>query len=72
MQLPIRVAILNSGQLVYSQLGQQPTSTDPAGGPKEFRYVDRAIRIAAPQGRTLVVYAGFDEGPQGGASRPGS
>lgn len=71
-QLPLRVAILDSGKLVYSQLGQQSVSTDPAGGPKEFRYVDRSIRIAMPKGRSLVVYAGFDEGPQGGASRPGS
>ncbi|WP_279481516.1 hypothetical protein [Aureimonas sp. SK2] len=72
VQLPIRVAILNAGQLVYSQLGQQPISTDPAGGPKDFRYVDRAIRIAVPEGRSLTVYAGFDEGPQNGAKRPGS
>ncbi len=70
--LPIRVAILNSGQLVYSQLGQEQVSNDPAGGPKDFRYVDRSIRIPVPQGRSLVVYAGFDEGPQGGAKRPGS
>lgn len=72
IQLPIRVAILDANQLVYSQLGQQPVGVTPAGGAQDFRYVDRAIRIAVPKGRSLVVYAGFDEGPQGGAKRPGS
>ncbi|WP_182084660.1 hypothetical protein [Aureimonas sp. ME7] len=72
-ELPIRVAVLDSGKVVYSQLGKQSISTDPSGGPKEFRYVDRAIRIPVPAGRTLVVYAGFDEGPQAGSARkPGS
>jgi hypothetical protein len=66
-QLPIRIAIVDAGKVAYSKLGQVSVSTDPAGGPQSFSYVDRAIRIPVPAGKTLVVFAGFDEGAPAGA-----
>lgn len=70
VNLPIRVAILDGDRLVYSRLGQQPVSGERAGGPKDFRYVDRDIKLPVPAGRTLTVFVGFDEGPP--AARRGS
>lgn len=73
VNLPIRIAIVNAGAVAYTNLGQVQVSTDPAGGPKNFTYVDRAIRIPMPAGRTLTVFAGFDEGaPAAGRAAPKS
>ncbi|MBB3949685.1 hypothetical protein [Aureimonas jatrophae] len=70
--LPVRVAIVNAGSVAYSELGQQGVRIDPAGGPVDFTYVDRNIRIPLPQGRTLTVYVGFDEGAPATAKRTAS
>ncbi len=74
VNLPIRVAIIDNGKLVYSQLGQQGALLDSTGGAVNFSYVDRAIRFPKPAGRTLTIYAGFDEGPtpEGGAAKTAS
>lgn len=70
VSLPIRVAVLDGQRLVYSQLGQQPVSGERSPDPQDFRYVDRGIRLPVPEGRTLTVFVGYDEGPgAGGAAR---
>lgn len=60
--LPIRVAITDSGKVVYSNLGQQQVSVSHNSGPQNFTYVDRDVRLPEPQAKTLTIYAGFDEG----------
>ena len=74
VNLPVRVAIVDNGKVVYSQLGQQGVLLDSNGGAINFSYVDRAIRFPAPVGRNLTIYAGFDEGPTptGGAAKSAS
>lgn len=59
--LPLRVAVVRGSEVLYSKLGQQSISTDPATGPKSFTYVDRGIRIPQDVARSVVIYAGFDE-----------
>ncbi|WP_148640011.1 MULTISPECIES: hypothetical protein [unclassified Aureimonas] len=70
VNLPVRVAIVDNGKLVYSQLGQQGVLLDSSGGAVNFTYVDRAVRFPKPTGRTLVIYAGFDEGPAPAGAKP--
>lgn len=70
--LPIRVAIVNAGSVAYSHLGQQGVRIDSAGGPVDFTYVDRNVRLPLPQGRTLTVYVGFDEGAPAAGKRTAS
>ncbi len=69
--LPIRVAIVDAGKVVYSQLGEQGVLLGSSGGAVNFSYVDRGIRFPKPTGRSVIVYAGFDEGPtQPASARP--
>ncbi len=63
VDLPLRVAIVDNGKLVYSQLGHQGALLDSTGGAVNFSYIDRNIRFPKPAGKTLTIYAGFDEGP---------
>ncbi len=70
--LPVRVAIVNSGAVAYSELGQQGVPIGTAAGPVDFAYVDRNIRLPIPQGRTLTVYVGFDEGTPTAGKRTAS
>lgn len=66
VQLPVRVAIVQGDDVLYSQLGQQTVSVDPVGGAQQFIYVDEGIAIPERTERDLVIYAGFDEGPPQG------
>ena len=63
VDLPIRVAIVDNGKVVYTHLGHQGVLLGSADGAVNFSYVDRNIRFPAPAGKTLTIYAGFDEGP---------
>ena len=72
VNLPVRVAIVDNGKVVYSQLGQQGVLLDSSGGAVSFTYVDRAIRFPAPTARALTIYAGCDEGPAPAGARSAS
>jgi hypothetical protein len=59
--LPIRVAVVQGSNVLYSQMGSQAVSLQPGNTPT-FVYVDSAIVVPEPTGKDLVIYAGFDEG----------
>ena len=61
--LPIRIAIVQGTSVLYSQAGSQAVSLAPGNTPT-FIYVDSSIVVPEPSRKDLVIYAGFDEGPQ--------
>jgi ABC-type Fe3+-hydroxamate transport system substrate-binding protein len=63
IELPIRVAIVEGAETVYSQLGRLSVSVTPTGGASQFLYTDDQIVLPEPSERNLVIYIGFDEGP---------
>lgn len=63
VSLPIRVAIVQGGNPVYSELGRLPVSVQPTAGATQFLYTNDQIVLPEPAERNLVIYIGFDEGP---------
>lgn len=61
--LPIRVAVVRGGDVLYTAQGSQSVELQPAQGVNQFVYVDQAVAVPEPTARNLVIYAGFDEGP---------
>lgn len=61
--MPIRVVVVQDGQVVYSQLHKYPVAITDTVGATQFLFNDTAISIPRPSGRAVVVYAGYDEGP---------
>jgi hypothetical protein len=59
--LPIRIAVVQGADVLYSQMGSQAVSLTPGDTPN-FVYVDAAIVVPEPSRKDLVIYAGFDEG----------
>lgn len=65
VSLPIRIAILNGEDVIYSRLGKTSVPVTPNAGAQTFVYVDEAIAIDQASARSVVIYAGYDEGPAG-------
>jgi len=61
--MPIRVAVVQDSQVVYSQLHQFPVAITDTVGATQFVFNDAGISIPRPQGRNVIVFAGYDEGP---------
>jgi len=64
LELPIRVAVTRGDEVLYSQLHKIPTTLEPGKTLARFRFVDEAVNIAKPDKRNIIIYIGFDEGPQ--------
>lgn len=63
VQLPIRVAVLRNGEVLYSEM-QMYTVELPSNAPTtQFVYTDANVRIPADAVNSVRIYAGFDEGP---------
>lgn len=61
--MPIRVVLLQDGQVVYSQLTKYPVAVNDTIGATQFVFNDTGISIPRPTNTRLIVYAGYDEGP---------
>lgn len=61
--MPIRVVVVQDGQVVYSQLHKHPVAVTDTVGATQFVFNDAGISIPRPSNRAVVVYAGYDEGP---------
>ena len=61
--MPIRVAVTEGGETVYSKLFR-PVETIASGSTNtQFSFVDNDVVIPAPRNANVRVYIGFDEGP---------
>ncbi|KQT61291.1 MULTISPECIES: hypothetical protein [unclassified Aureimonas] len=63
VSLPIRIAVVEGTNVLYSNKGEQSVQVTPGGAAGEFVYVDNNVSVPEPTAKTLVVFAGFDEGP---------
>jgi hypothetical protein len=61
--LPIRIAVVQGTDVLYSAQGTQSVALSPGEAAGEFIYVDNAVAVPEPTAKNLVIYAGFDEGP---------
>jgi hypothetical protein len=61
--MPIRVAVTQGGETVYSKL-YRPVETIASGSTNtQFSFVDNDVVIPAPTATNVRVFIGFDEGP---------
>jgi hypothetical protein len=63
VSMPIRVAVVRGGDVLYSQLHQHQVSVTDTAAATQFVFTDPAINIPQPEQRDIMIYIGFDEGP---------
>jgi hypothetical protein len=63
INLPIRVAVLRSGEVVASTLHKYAVAVTDTSGATQFIYNDPTVVIPGPVDRSLQVFVGFDRGP---------
>jgi hypothetical protein len=61
--MPIRVAVLEGSNVVYSQLTQHKVQIDTAAGATQFLVADENVSVPIAPGTRYRVYVGYDEGP---------
>ena len=63
LSMPIRVAVTEGGDTIYSKLHRPQASIATGSTSNLFSFVDDQVVIPAPRSRNVRVYIGFDEGP---------
>ncbi|MBV2142582.1 hypothetical protein KUG47_03595 [Falsochrobactrum sp. TDYN1] len=61
--MPIRVAVLQGGQVVYSKLHKQTVNIANSDTATQFVFNDKGISFPAPASQNVQIFVGFDEGP---------
>jgi hypothetical protein len=61
--MPIRVVVVQGGEVLYSQLHKHPVNVDDTIGATQFIFSDPSIQIPTPSSQNLQIFAGYDEGP---------
>lgn len=61
--MPIRVAVRQGDQVVYSKLHKQSVNIANADTATQFVFNDNAITIPTPASQNVQIFVGFDEGP---------
>ncbi|MCB1415317.1 MAG: hypothetical protein KDJ64_02770 [Nitratireductor sp.] len=61
--MPLRVAVAQGDNVLYSQLHQIPAEILPGKPNGTFSYVDNNVSIPKPREKNVVIYVGYDEGP---------
>lgn len=61
--LPLRIAVVQGTEVLYSQKGSAAVNLANQGA-QQFVFVDQNIVVPEPTAKNLVIYAGFDEGPE--------
>ncbi len=64
LELPIRVAVTRGDDVLYSKLHKISATMEPGKTIARFRFVDEAVNIDKPDKRNIIIYIGFDEGPE--------
>ncbi|GHC71585.1 hypothetical protein [Limoniibacter endophyticus] len=60
VSMPIRIAVVQGDQVLYSKVFQHQTAMDGSGA-KQFVFTDTGISIPIPSNRNVAIFAGFDE-----------
>ncbi|ABQ61528.1 hypothetical protein H721_00505 [Brucella ovis IntaBari-2006-46-332] len=61
--MPIRVAIRQGDQVVYSKLHKQRVSITNPDTATQFVFNDKGVMIPMPDKQNVQIFIGFDEGP---------
>ncbi|AIJ68087.1 hypothetical protein [Brucella suis] len=61
--MPIRVAIRQGDQVVYSKLRKQRVSITNPDTATQFVFNDKGVTIPMPDKQNVQIFIGFDEGP---------
>ncbi len=61
--MPIRVAVVQGADVLYSELHKYPVNIGDTIGATQFVFTDPAIQIPVPARQNVVIFAGYDEGP---------
>ncbi|AAN29429.1 lipoprotein, putative [Brucella sp. 10RB9215] len=61
--MPIRVAIRQGDQVVYSKLHKQRVSITNPDTATQFVFNDKGVTIPMPDKQNVQIFIGFDEGP---------
>ncbi len=61
--MPIRVAVSEGGETIYSKLHKTKASIPTGSSNSQFSFVDDKVVIPAPRRKNVRIYIGFDEGP---------
>lgn len=63
VKMPIRIAVLQGEEVVYSQLHNHQVALDGSGAATQFIFNDPNVTVPIPSDQSLQVFAGYDEGP---------
>lgn len=61
--MPIRIVLIQDGQVVKSELYRHPVTIGDTIGATQFVFTDTSISLPGPVSRRTLIYAGYDEGP---------
>ncbi|MBS3648235.1 hypothetical protein KEU06_06300 [Pseudaminobacter sp. 19-2017] len=61
--LPIRVAVLEGGNVTYSELKKHQVQLAGGGAAGQFIVNEASISVPEPSAANVQIFAGFDEGP---------
>ncbi|MCC0044794.1 MAG: hypothetical protein H6892_10610 [Brucellaceae bacterium] len=61
--MPIRVAVVQGSDVLYSQLYKHPVNIGDTIGATQFIFSDAAFQIPTPATQNVLIFAGYDEGP---------
>ena len=63
VKMPIRIAVLQGEEVLYSQLHDHQVALDDSGAATQFIFNDPNVTVPIPSEESLQVFAGYDEGP---------
>jgi hypothetical protein len=61
--MPIRIVLIQDGQVVKSELYKHPVTVADTIGATQFVFTDASIALPMPVSQKTLIYAGYDEGP---------
>ena len=67
--VPIRVAVIQGTNVLYSTLHKQAISTSDGSAATQFVFNDPNVSFPKPTAQNIQVFIGFDEGPASAASK---
>jgi len=63
VNVPLRVAVVDGENVLYSELQKQPVIIAQGGAAEQFIFTNANVSFPASASRTAKLYAGFDPGP---------
>ena len=68
--VPIRVAVVQGTDVLYSKLHKQAVSATDSSAATQFVFNDPNVTFPKPASQNIQVFIGFDEGPESTGTKP--